>query len=141
MHSLPSQSVANTASRRALHILYTDDVRELREIARLSFERAGHHIDCADDGDVALEKITTGHAYDLVITDHCMPRMDGLELVTRLRQCNFPGKIIVFCSELSNEVATAYRGLHVDRLIYKPVFPSKLRLMLAELFPEAGPQP
>lgn len=140
MHSLPSHSVATAGPRRALHILYADDVRELREIARLSFERAGHHIDCVDDGDVALEKITTGPAYDLVITDHCMPRMDGLELVTRLRERNFPGKIIVFCSELSDEVATAYRALHVERLLYKPIFPSKLRLVLTELFPDAGPQ-
>ncbi len=140
MHTLPSHSVANAAPRRALHILYADDVRELREITRLSFERAGHRIDCADDGDVALEKIITGSAYDLVITDHCMPRMEGLELVTRLRERNFPGKIIVFCSELSDEVATAYHALHVDRLLYKPIFPSKLRLVLAELFPDAGPQ-
>ena len=141
MHSLPSHSVAHAAPRRALHILYADDVRELREVARLSFERDGHHIDCVDDGDVALEKITAGPAYDLVITDHCMPRMDGLELVTRLRERNFPGKIIVFCSELSDEVAAAYRALHVERLLYKPIFPSKLRLVLAELFPNAGPRP
>ena len=133
--------MASAAPRRTLRILYADDVRELREIARLSFERAGHHVECADDGDVALEKIIAGSTYDLVITDHCMPQMDGLELVTRLRERNFPGKIIVFCSELSDEVAAAYRARHVERLLYKPIFPSKLRLVLAELFPDAGPQP
>ncbi len=139
MPSLPSHSVAHAAPRRTLHILYADDVRELREVVRMSFERAGHHIDCVDDGDVALEKIVAGPTYDLVITDHCMPRMDGLELVTRLRARDFPGRIIVFCSELSEEVAAAYHALHVDHLLYKPIFPSKLRHILTELFPDAGP--
>ena len=129
------------APRRRLRILYADDVRELREVARISFGRAGHHIQCVDDGDVALAHLTAAPDCDLLITDHCMPNMDGLELVTRLRARNFEGKIIVFCSQLSPAVAAEYRALQVDRILYKPIFPSALRQVLAELFPDSGPRP
>jgi CheY-like chemotaxis protein len=137
----PSQKSLATgpSSRRSLRILYADDVRELREIARLSFAREGHHVECVDDGDVALARIVAAPDYDLLITDHCMPMMDGLELVTQVRDRNFAGKIIVLSSELSHEVAQAYRKANVDRILYKPIFPSGLRQVLTELFPDSRP--
>ena len=137
--SSDSHPVTGRPPSRRLRILYADDVRELREITRISFERAGHHIECVDDGDVALARLTGATDCELIITDHCMPKMDGLELVTQLRNQKFPGKIVVFCSELSSEVAAAYRTVGVDNILYKPVFPSKLRQIIVELFPDSGP--
>ncbi len=121
--------------KKSLRILYADDMRELREVARISFQRDGHRIECVADGHLALEKITAAPtAFDLVITDHHMPTMNGMELVARLRALPFDGKIIVFCSELSREVNAAYRKLGVDSILYKPVFPSDLRRVLAKLY-------
>ena len=107
----------------------------------MSFGRDGHQIECADDGEVALAHLIATPDYDLLITDHCMPVMDGLELVTHLRTRKFQGKIIVFCSELSATVAAEYRALQVDRILYKPIFPSVLRELLRELFPASGSRP
>ena len=120
---------------RCLRILYADDLRELRELARLSFGRDGHGVECVEDGSLALARIAEDPTFDLVITDHHMPIMNGLELVTRLRQENFAGKIMVFSSELSDAIAREYRRFEVDRILYKPVLPSALRHALAELFP------
>jgi DNA-binding NarL/FixJ family response regulator len=64
-----------------------------------------------------------------------MPNMNGLELVTRLREQAFPGRIMVFSSELSTAVAKEYELLKVDRILYKPVYPSILRTVIGELFP------
>jgi hypothetical protein len=47
----------------------------------------------------------------------------------------FAGGIMVFSSELSIDVSREYKQLRVDRIIYKPVFPSMLRQAIAELFP------
>ena len=127
-----------SATKRPLHILYADDLRELRDVARISFSREGHGIECVEDGKLALERASADPTFDLVITDHHMPNMNGLELVTHLREHGYPGKIMVFSSELSAEIATKYRQLAVDRMLYKPVFPSELRKMIKELFPEAA---
>jgi CheY-like chemotaxis protein len=122
----------------SLRILYADDMRELREVARISFERAGHTVECVDDGQKAFDRLTANPAgYDLVITDHHMPILNGLGLVEQLRTLPYAGKVLIFCSELSPLVHEAYRKLNVDRILYKPVFPSELRKVLVELFPNA----
>lgn len=120
---------------RSLRILFADDVRELRDIARLFLGREGHTVECVSDGSLALARVLEDRDFDLVITDHHMPNLNGLELVTKLREIVFPGRIMVFSSELGDEVARHYRKLKVDRILYKPVFPSTLRMVLSELFP------
>jgi two-component system, chemotaxis family, chemotaxis protein CheY len=123
---------------RIVRILYAEDVRELRELARIVFSRDGHSIDCVEDGTDALQRIAADpHAFDLVVTDHHMPRMNGLELVMQLRQTAYRGKIMVFSSELNPAIATEYRKLGVDRIMFKPVYPSFLRQAIAEMFPNA----
>lgn len=95
----------------------------------------GHSIECVPDGRVAWERLIVDHAtFDLVITDHHMPEMDGLELVKRLRTLPYRGKIIVFSSALSPTVANAYYALKVDLVLAKPVSLPLLRRVLAELF-------
>lgn len=134
----PLATAAHKA-KRFLRILYADDMPELRDVARISFSRDGHGIECVADGLLALARVTADPTFDLVITDHHMPNMNGLELVTALRERGFAGRIMVFSSELSADVAALYRSLKVDRLLYKPVFPSVLRQTLAELFPNVAP--
>lgn len=119
---------------RALRILYADDVRELRHLLTVALGRDGHAVTTAPDGRQALELIRAApEAYDLLITDHHMPVMNGLELVDRVRLLPFSGKIIVFSSELSPEVAAAYRVLQVEYILPKPIFPNTLRALLASL--------
>jgi len=48
-------------------------------------EELGHKINVASSGADALEQFSQ-HKYDLVVTDYRMPRMDGLELIVRLRK-------------------------------------------------------
>jgi two-component system chemotaxis response regulator CheY len=123
---------------KELRILYAEDLRDLREVARMALTRDGHTIDCVADGALALAKIKSApDSLDLLITDHHMPNMNGLELVTAVRSLSrpFSGKIIVFSSELSPAVNAAYRQLGVACILPKPIFPSELRQVLAELFP------
>lgn len=121
--------------QRPRRVLYADDMKELRELLQVVLGREGFAVETFADGKTAYDQIVTRpEAFDLVITDHHMPEMNGLELVNRLKALNFPGKIMVFSSELSFDVHTRYRELHVDRILHKPVFPSKLRQILAEMF-------
>lgn len=133
MTTSPQLAPASPA-KRSLRILYAEDVRELREVARISLSREGHQIECAVDGLAALQRLQSGlNDFDVLITDHHMPNMNGLELVRRVRDTEFTGKVLVFSSELSEKIAQSYRDLHVDRVIPKPIFPSELRKILAEI--------
>jgi YesN/AraC family two-component response regulator len=63
----------------------------------------------ASDGWEALMKIgVSKRTFDVVITDHRMPRMSGLELVRQLRKRAFNGKILVLSAHLSDEDIKAY---------------------------------
>ena len=66
----------------------------------------------------ALSELTRSPgAFDLLITDHSMPRMNGMELVRRLRDTAFLGKIVVLSAHLSAENRAAYFALGVDMMI------------------------
>jgi len=117
-----------------MRVLYADDMRELRQLLEIVLGRDGHKVDSVADGHLALEQVKKDLAvYDVVITDHHMPTISGLELVAALRAINFPGKIIVFSSELSTEVDAGYRRHKVDHILPKPIFPSDLRAIFATL--------
>ncbi len=134
MTSPASPSPTPVPAKRTLRILYAEDVRQLRDLLSIVLTKEGHTVECVVDGLQALEKITADPTgYDLLITDHHMPNMNGLDLVTHLRAQSFPGKIIVFSSELSPAVSFAYRQLKVEYLLPKPIFPVTLRAVLATL--------
>lgn len=129
----PSVTEKNAAAKKTKRVLYVDDMRELREVARLALTRSGHQVDCAPDGREALEIVRANpDAFDIVITDHHMAVMNGIELVMKLRELNFQGKIVVVSSELNLDVEADYRRLGVERILYKPVELSELRSLVAE---------
>jgi two-component system chemotaxis response regulator CheY len=117
-------------------ILYAEDLRELREVMRVIVEAQGYQIETVSDGDEALQRLTAEPAaFDVLITDHHMPRMNGLELVQRLLPGAFKGKIMVFSSELDPGVHREYHRLGVAVILPKPIRPAVLRKALADLVP------
>ncbi|HEX4664963.1 MAG TPA: response regulator [Chthoniobacterales bacterium] len=82
----------------------------------------------ACDGAEALAKIAASpQPFDVVITDHQMPTMSGLELVRQLRREEFGGKIAVLSAHLNEENTQAYVALGVDLMISKPFDIDELR--------------
>jgi two-component system response regulator HydG len=78
----------------AFRALVVDDDSSVRYTVRGFLEHAKLQVDEAVDGVEALERIESG-GYDLVVTDIQMPRMDGLELLKKVRQRPSPPKVIV----------------------------------------------
>ncbi len=76
---------ASTETVPVARILLVDD-NKLGLIARKAvLEDAGHRITTAQEGQEALERFTR-EKFDLLITDYKMPRMNGLELIRRVRE-------------------------------------------------------
>jgi CheY-like chemotaxis protein len=127
---------------RTLRILYAEDLEELRVLARMIVTPLGHTLECHANGLLAWDRVRLAPtAFDLIITDHHMPVMNGLEFVVRLRALPFPGKIIVFSSDLNPGNVVRYKELSVDWILNKPVLPHEFRHVLAELFPPTLPAP
>ena len=65
-------------------ILIVDDEATIRESLRESLAAEGYEAEIAESGEEALAK-THATVYDLVVTDLQMPRLNGLELIERIR--------------------------------------------------------
>ena len=81
-----TSQTANPAPKKSLRVLYADDMKELRQLLEVVLGRDGHKVESVPDGNLALDLLKDNPAaYDVVITDHHMPTVSGLELVARLR--------------------------------------------------------
>jgi two-component system, NtrC family, response regulator HydG len=105
----------------SLRILVVEDEKAVAHMIALVLGGPTSKVAKARNGWEALIKIgVTARPFDVVITDHRMPRMTGLELVRRLRAQNFGGKILVLSAHLSDEVIHQYDELRVDMMMTKP---------------------
>ena len=85
-------------------LLLVDDNEMLRKVLRRLMRTLGiSRIDEAPDGVAALE-LFQKTAYDLVLTDWNMPRMNGLELVERIRhgEVRSDTPVVLFTGEASS---------------------------------------
>jgi CheY-like chemotaxis protein len=69
----------------SLRVLMCDDEIHILRAAEFKIARAGFDVRCAADGQEAWEAIQAERP-DVLITDYQMPRMDGMQLIQRLRQ-------------------------------------------------------
>jgi CheY-like chemotaxis protein len=107
--------------RKPLRVLCAEDDPNVALIVKYALENEGHHVECVDDGRAAFERIAADlEGFDLVITDHHMPFLSGLQLIEKLREAQFPGRIIVHSSNLRQSAADAYRAFAVDHILRKP---------------------
>ncbi len=71
--------------RRRKRVLVVDDSLTVRELERKLIESGGFEVEVAVDGADGWNAVRAG-AFDLVVTDVDMPRMDGIGLVTLIKQ-------------------------------------------------------
>lgn len=122
------------SSLRPLNILLAEDEQSVAFSISFALKADGHRIEIAADGEQALSKLTEEpDAFDLLITDNNMPRMTGVELVTRLRETPFSGKILVLSAHLSPEKRAAYCALRVHGMMPKPFDLHQLRTVVRGL--------
>ncbi|HEY9729508.1 MAG TPA: hybrid sensor histidine kinase/response regulator [Chroococcales cyanobacterium] len=67
-------------------VLIVDDSITVRELLSMTFSKAGYRVEQARDGQEAWDKLRSGLPCDIVFCDIEMPRMDGLELLSRLQK-------------------------------------------------------
>src|SRR4029077_20031346 len=108
-------------------ILVVDDTRSMRKMVATVLQSAGYSVEEAGDGAEALEKAKT-RVFDLVVTDHNMPRMDGVTLVRALRGLAEYDAValIVLSTETGVELKAKGREAGATGWMAKPFDPAKM---------------
>jgi len=74
-------------------VLLADDDQQIRQMLKLTLERAGYEVVEAEDGNKAVRQYKQD-SIDLVITDIVMPEKEGIETIMELRSIDPDVKII-----------------------------------------------
>jgi DNA-binding NtrC family response regulator len=114
-------------------ILVVDDDPQLRDLLVDTLQTIGYEAIGVSDGVEALASLRTLPA-ELVISDISMPRMDGIELATRVRQ-NFPGTGILLITGVATEETErrAHRDKLCDGYLAKPFRIDRIEGMIESL--------
>jgi len=117
-----------------LNILTVDDEYGVAHALAFTLSNPARQLTLAFTADEALARVTDrSQSFDVVIIDHKMPRVSGIELVQQLRAGNFGGKIIVLSAHLTDENRRAYAELKVDAMVTKPFDVYELRQVVDNL--------
>ena len=124
-------------SKYPRRILCADDNTILGDILVRFFTQAGHTVNHAADGLEAWDRMSKDLAYfEVLVTNHEMPGLSGLELVDLLRQADYRGRIIVHSGALTVRQTADYRALKVDGIVAKATAAEEL-LRVVEAFADA----
>jgi len=122
-----------------MQILVVEDEQAVAHMIAMVLGGPAAKVVKARNGWEALIKVgATARPFDVVITDHRMPRTTGLQLVRQLRAQNFAGKILVLSAHLSDEDIRAYEELNVDMMMSKPFDFDELQQAMAVLNKKAS---
>jgi diguanylate cyclase (GGDEF)-like protein len=107
-------------SMKQLHLLYVEDDIEVQKSACEMFANFFTNITVASNGEEALELYNT-LSIDVIITDIAMPKMNGLELIEKIRSYNRTIPIIVFSAWNDPSYISQCIKYNVDAYILKPL--------------------
>lgn len=118
--TLESPPLAEAATRpRAVSILHVEDGPEVSDAVRELLEAEGWRVHVCPRGDEALRELQGGETFDLLILDHLLPGMNGVELTRRARRLRGHRRtpvIMLTASEVEGEARVA----GVDVFLRKP---------------------
>jgi DNA-binding response OmpR family regulator len=114
-----------------MNVLVVEDEKDIRNLLKLQLEQEGFQVFIAEDGIEALE-VFQNNFIDLAVLDVMMPRLDGFNLLRKIRQTsNIP---VIFLTARGDEMDKVLGlGIGADDYLVKP-------FSMAELLARVGAQ-
>lgn len=125
--------------KREMRVLLVEDQQNVRDMMLNMIERLGYEVFSCEDGLEALELIKEEpEAFDLVITDHNMPKMTGLEMIQKVYM-EHPHIPFILLSGYSEKELFDLMGSHpaIKAIMIKPANKDVLGRKMQEIISEA----
>jgi DNA-binding NtrC family response regulator len=115
-------------------VLIVDDEPNVRLMLLTALESVGYDVFAAENGCAALEHLRhTSSGCDLILLDLKMPKMDGMEVLRRLREEKIVVPVIILTAHGSIPDAVQSMKLGAIDFLTKPITPDALRRVVAEV--------
>jgi signal transduction histidine kinase len=124
---------------RSLDILVVDDEPVPRDVVSKYLTADGHRVVSAANGYDAFEKFKAGK-FDLLLTDHAMPGMSGVQLAGAVKQLGGNQPVLLLTGFSDSSLAPGEKPAGIDLVLSKPIPQSELRRALIELMPAQLPR-
>jgi len=135
----PTIPAEQAASASMPTVMVVDDSLTVRKITSQLLEREGYQVMTAKDGVDALEQMKK-RLPDLMLVDIEMPRMDGFELSSRVRQDSRSASlpIVIISSRTAEKHRNRAQQIGVNAFLGKPYQEAELLAQLATYVPQAA---
>ncbi|MEM0951001.1 MAG: response regulator transcription factor [Cyanobacteria bacterium P01_H01_bin.74] len=122
-----------------VNILVVDDDPEITDLLRLDLELMGFDVDTVHDGLTAIKRIES-KAFDLIVLDVMMPKLDGFEVCKRLRTFSISAETPVILLTAKGTIEDKIRGFNAgaDDYLIKPFEFQELMVRMRALFRRTG---
>ena len=121
------QREAETGLRR-LSVLVVEDDETVRQLYASLLAHSGYDVEMANDGEAGWAALVKGQ-FDLVVTDHNMPKLTGVELVARMRNAGMTVPVII----ASGAKPQGTEGLKVAAIVQKPFSATEFLKLVEEV--------
>ena len=110
------------AEMEKLRVLVVDDEEELRHLLQEILRDIGIvRVHLAENGEMAWQRLSRSELeYDLVISDWLMPRMDGFQLLQKMRQWGSETPFMMLTVKVTGEAVAAAKEAGVTLYVAKP---------------------
>ncbi|MDT1956927.1 response regulator transcription factor [Carnobacterium divergens] len=102
-----------------MRILVIEDEGELANALKRGLESEGYAVDCAYDGEEGVFQLSVNH-YDLVVLDLNLPKIDGIEILRRMREKETSTKVIILSARTTVEERIHGLKVGADDYLNKP---------------------
>jgi len=106
-------------------ILVVDDDEFFRFVSTRTLRAFGYQVDTAEDGSAGWEALQS-RTHDLLLTDHNMPRMSGIELVKKVRIARMMLPAVMVSGALPTAELERHPWLGIAVTLAKPFSPQEL---------------
>lgn len=100
------------------HLLVVDDEPSICELLEISFRKEGHKVEVASNGQAAKRRLAS-QVFDIVISDICMPDMDGVELLQYSKEVSPSAIFILITGVPTVDTAIDAVNFGADRYVIK----------------------
>ena len=111
---------ANAKPAAPIHVLLVDDNRDGLLVRKAILEEQHFTITTATNGEEGLEVYTKGK-FALVVTDFKMPKMNGIELIARIRGLQ-PAQLVILVSGFADALGLDEKSTGADAVVNKGAY-------------------